>query len=83
MQQGQTPTKVLGKIGDDGDGVVHKEVLVATLTIGTNVEDGNTIDVGGQDIANNLSCFHGVMSNANMPSVLGQANQSLKVRLCP
>jgi hypothetical protein len=83
VQQGRTPTKVLGKFGDGGDGVVQKELLVATPKIGTNVEYGNIVDVGGQRIANNLSCLHGVMSNASMPSVLGQVSQSLKVRLCP
>ncbi len=51
---------------------------MATLIIGTNVEDGNTSvdvggsNVGGQQIANNLLGLHGGMSNANMLSVLGQ-----------
>ncbi len=51
---------------------------MATLIIGTHVEDGNiSVDVGGsnvggQQIANNLLGLHGGMSNANMLSVLGQ-----------
>jgi hypothetical protein len=55
-------------------------VLVATLIIGTHVEDGNiSVDVGGsnvggQQIANNLLGLHGGMSNASMNLVLGQQN---------
>ncbi len=88
VQQGQTPTKGLEKIGDDGDGVVQQEVFMETLTIGTNVEDVNIVDVGGssvggQQIANNLLSLHGAMSNASMPLVLGQVSQPLKARLMP
>ncbi len=44
---------------------------MATLIIGTNVEDGNTSvnvggsNVGGQQLANNLLSLHGGMSNAS------------------
>ncbi len=53
---------------------------MATLIIGTHVEDGNiSVDVGGsnvggQQIANNLLGLHGGMSNASMNLVLGQQN---------
>ncbi len=51
---------------------------MATLIIGTNVEDGNTSvdvggsNVGGEQIASNLLALHGGMSNVNMLLVLGQ-----------
>lgn len=60
---------------------------MATLIIGTNVEDGNTSvdvggsNVGGQQIVNNLLGFQCDMSNASMHSMLGQENYYLKARL--